>query len=56
MLYQKEDDYKMPELGTSLAVQWLRLCSQCKGRVFDPWWGSKFPHMACNVAKKLREK
>ena len=43
-------------LETSLAVQWLRLCSQCKGRVFDPWWGSKFPHMACNVAKKLREK
>ena len=40
MLYQKEDDYKMPELGTSLAVQWLRLCFHFKGHGFDPWSGN----------------
>ena len=26
-------------LGTSLVVQWLRLCSQCRGPGFDLWAG-----------------
>ena len=26
--------------GTSLVVQWLRLCSQCRVLGFDPWSGS----------------
>ena len=26
--------------GTSLVVQWLRLCSQCRGPGFDPWSGN----------------
>ena len=24
-------------LGTSLAVQWLRIALRCKGHQFDPW-------------------
>ena len=27
-------------LGTSLVVQWLRLCSQGRGPGFDPWAGN----------------
>ena len=26
--------------GTSLVVQWLRPCSQCRGSKFDPWSGN----------------
>ena len=25
------------KVRTSLVVQWLRLCSQCRGHRFDPW-------------------
>ena len=25
-------------------VQWLRLCSQCRGPGFDPWLGNNIPH------------
>ena len=27
-------------LGTSLAVQWFRLCFQCRGHEFETWLGS----------------
>ena len=30
-------------LWTSLVVQWLRLCFQCRGCEFDPWSGSEDP-------------
>ena len=33
--------------GTSLEVQWLRLCFQCWGCRLDPWLGNKDP--ACHV-------
>ena len=33
-------EVKISSLGTSLAVQWLRLCFQCRGQGFDPWSGS----------------
>ena len=29
--------------GASLEVQWLRLCSQCRGPQFDPWSRSWIP-------------
>ena len=29
--------HKKPWAGNSLAVQWLRLCFQCKGPEFNPW-------------------
>ena len=36
---------KMTEkIGTSLMVQWLRLCSQGRGLEFNPWSGSQIPH------------
>ena len=31
-------------VGTSPVVQWLRLCSQCRGRRFHPWSGNQIPH------------
>ena len=31
---------KKVETGTSLMVQWLRVCFQYRGQVFDPWWGN----------------
>ena len=42
--------------GTSLAVQWLRLCFQCRGRGFDPGWGTKIPHALWQSQKKKRKK
>ena len=32
--------------GTSLIVQWLRLCSQGRGQGFNPWSGNQSPHTA----------
>ena len=32
--------------GTSLVVQWLRLCLPMQGRRFNPGWGTKIPHAA----------
>ena len=29
--------------GTSLVVQWLRICLPSRGRGFDPWYG-QIPH------------
>ena len=38
---------KNPWLGTSLVVQWLRLCSHCRGHGFNPWLVSEDP--VCHV-------
>ena len=38
-------------IGTSLVVQWLRLCFHCKGHGFYPWSG-KFCRPAGMVKKK----
>ena len=32
--------------GTSLVVQWLRLCFQCRVPGFDPWLGNWIPYAA----------
>ena len=42
---------KMAQLGTSLAVQWLRL--QCRVHRFDPWSGNWDP--TCCTAKKRKK-
>ena len=41
-------------LWTSLVVQWLRLCFQCRGCEFDPWSGSEDP--MCLWSQKPRTK
>ena len=44
-------DFKMYGLGTSLAVQWLRLCIPNAGGIgFNPWLGNENP--ACCRAKE----
>ena len=41
----KGKDYlKKKILDTSLVVQWLRLCFQCRWHGFDPWLGSSTCH------------
>ena len=35
---------------TFLVVQWLRLCSQCRGPRFDPWSGNWIPHAAVKIS------
>jgi len=37
-------DQKNSIVGTSLDVQWLRLCFHCKGCRFDLWLGTKTPN------------
>ena len=39
---EADEDHKSCQLcdGTSLVVQGLRLCSQCRGFGFDPWPGN----------------
>ena len=38
-------EYKKWGVGTSLAVQWLRLCaSTARGMSWNPGWGNKIPH------------
>ena len=39
-------------VGTSLEVQWLRLCFHCRGCRFDPWLGTKTPHAPWPKKKK----
>ena len=34
-----KEDYRAKCLGTSLVVQWLRLCFYCREHRFDPWSG-----------------
>ena len=36
--------------GTSLVVQWLRLCSQCQGPAFDPWSGNQISQAATRIS------
>ena len=37
------------KLGTSLVVQWLRLCTpNAGGPGFDPWSGNEIPHPTCH--------
>ena len=43
---------KHEKLGTSLVIQWLRLCFQCRGQGFNPWSANWVPK--CLVAKKKR--
>ena len=33
-------DLAAEQQGTSLMVQWLTLCSQCRGAGFNPWSGN----------------
>ena len=43
--------------GTSLAVQWLRLCASTAGSTgLIPGWGTKIPHAArCGQKKRKQE-
>ena len=45
---------KHEKLGTSLVIQWLRLCFQCRGQGFNPWSANWVPK--CLVAKKKKER
>ena len=39
--------------GTSLAVQWLRICTSTAGsRGSIPGWGTRIPHAMCRGQKK----
>ena len=43
--------------GTSLAVQWLRLCASTEGgESFNPDWGTKIPHAAVHSQKYFKKK
>ena len=43
---------KVEWIGTSLAVQWLRLCaSNARGTGSIPGWGTKIPHAAWHGQK-----
>ena len=43
--------------GTSLVVQWLRLCaSTARGASSIPGWGTKIPHAAQPKKKKKRDR
>ena len=46
LLKKKKKKYLKFKKGTSLVVQGLRLCSQCRGPRFDPWLGNWIPHAA----------
>ena len=41
-------------LGTSLVVQWLRLCSQCRGPRFDPWSDNQILHATAKKSHMLQ--
>ena len=43
-------------LGTSLMVQWLRLCaSNARGEGLDPGWGSKIPLVSQHDSKQTKK-
>ena len=45
------------ERGTSLAVQWLRLCFHFRGLGSNHWLGNNIPHVTwCSRPKKKRKK
>ena len=41
-------------LGTSMVVQWLRLCSQCRGPRFDPWSDNQILHATAKKSHMLQ--
>ena len=45
---------KAPSVGTSLVVQWLRLCFHCPGHGFDLRLGNR-SCMQCGKAKKKKK-
>ena len=47
---------KISDTGTSLAVQWLRLCaSNAEGTGSIPDQGTKIPHFGCKVQPKKKK-
>ena len=44
------------QTGTSLVVQWLRLCLQCRGRGFNPWIGNKDPTCLKAKTQNIKQK
>ena len=59
-VHRKNIERIYTKIGTSLVVQWLRLCaSNAGGTGLIPGWGTKIPHAAgCAPPKKsiLRKK
>ena len=51
---QKLYTFKEGIWGTSLVVQWLRLCFQCRECGFDPGWGSRIPKKKKKKKKKTQ--
>ena len=47
--------FKNSPWGTSLVVQWLRLCASVAGNMDSiPGWGTKIPHATCLGRKKKK--
>ena len=44
-------NYFKIKFGTSMVVQWLRLCFHCRGHGFDLWSEFKIPHATLNKIK-----
>ena len=54
--FQKERNalFKMTLLGTSLAIQWLRLCASTAGGMGSvPGWGASILHAMQGKAKRI---
>ena len=50
---EEEFLFRIKNLGTSLVVQWLRLCpSNAGGASLTPGWGIKIPQATGGIAKK----
>ena len=48
---------EVQDSGTSLAVQWLRLCaSNAKGVGSIPGWGTKIPHAIWRGQENIKKK
>ena len=46
----KSPHQKQKEIGTSVAIQWLRLCTSSSGGTgLIPGWELKMPHAACHA-------
>ena len=44
-------------MGTSLVVQWLRICASTAGGMGSiPGWGTKIPHAAQSSQKQTKKK
>ena len=42
-------------VGSSLVVQWSRLCFHCRGHRFDPWLGNQDPTYLLVQQKKKKK-